>query len=219
MRMGKRALSIIIAVAVLVSGGAAIAAPAAHNVARVQPPNDWVRHAKAPWTWWTPRHWVAAHGAHDLNISSPTGALWNKFGFSEALYSATLTPAGNAAAWFQYVSANQLQGSLHTAGLYSFPLRSDSYTAIGAIRQIPPVSGFTYAWEQIATFKGRRTDGVRIRGRIVMDYAANPPSAFDPYGNGGESFQVQAAPRQGFANSFNTLKLVQSLITYCGSVC
>jgi hypothetical protein len=197
----------------------AVPAAAARAATEVQPPNNWHRHVNAPWTWWAPPHWVAAHGANDLNISSPTGALWNKFGFSSATYYNTLKPDANAAQWFHDLRVNQLNGSLNSAGLYSFALRSDHFTSVGAIRQIPAVSGFTLAWEQVATFAGRRTDGVRVKGRLVMDYAANAPSAFDPYGNAGESFQVQAAPTNGFAASLRTLKLVQSLITYCGSVC
>src|SRR4051794_23231216 len=80
----------------------------------------------APWSWWPPAHWVDAHGPYDLNISSPTGARWVKFGFSAApIANLAATPAQNAAAFFAYLRRNYRLGSVNGPGLYSRGLRSD----------------------------------------------------------------------------------------------
>lgn len=194
----------------------AVAAP---SVVKAAVPSNWVHHVESPWAWFTPAHWVDSHGANDLNISSPTGSRWAKFGFSGAIYYNTLTPRGNAEKWFRDLRRNYRTGSVHSFGLYSMPLRSDKYTRIGPIRAVAPPSGFGQAWTQSLTFKGVRTDGVPIQGEMFMEYAANPPSAFDPYGNAGESFRVNAAPTRGYSSSINTLRIVQQHVTYCGSIC
>ncbi|HET7668611.1 MAG TPA: hypothetical protein VFK56_21610, partial [Mycobacterium sp.] len=47
----------------------------------VDPPGNWSRHVDQPWAWYAPQGWIAAAGPYDLNISSPTGVKWVKFGF------------------------------------------------------------------------------------------------------------------------------------------
>ena len=216
--MGRRgrvlvALGLCVAAATTVASGA-VAAPVGGTV-----PTNWTRHVDPPWTWYAPAGWIAAHGPYDLNISSPTGAKWNKFGFSAATYDATVTPLANAQQWFAGLRNNYLSTARNGPGLYSTALRSARFTSVGAINRIPPTTEYALAWRQRVEFKGRRLDGKRILGEMVMDYAANPPTAFDPFGNAVESFQVRSAPRHGFDASLRTLRTVQRLIFYCGSVC
>lgn len=181
----------------------------------VDPPGDWTRHVDRPWTWYAPDGWVAAAGPYDLNISSPTGVKWVKYGFSEAPVDVTKTDAANAATWFAYWRAQMRQGSVNApAGLYSKILASDTYTAIGAIQQLPAAQLYRTRWRQRVTFAGVRPSGHRIRGEMVMDYTVSV------YGDSAaESFQIRSAPRRGYDAVIGTLRLVQQLIFYCGTVC
>ena len=181
----------------------------------VTPPGDWVRHVDRPWAWYAPDGWIGAAGSNDMNISSPTGSKWVKFGFSAAPVDPTQTDAANAAAWFAYWRQQMGQSSINgMAGLYSKALASDQYTAIGAVQQLTPSALYRTRWRQLVTFTGVRPNGHRIRGEMVMDYTVST------YGDSGaESFQIRSAPRRSFDNVVATLRLVSRLIFYCGSVC
>lgn len=181
----------------------------------VDPPGNWTRHEDPPWTWYAPDGWIAAAGANDLNISSPTGSKWVKFGFSAAPVDATQTDAANAAAWFAYWRTQMAQSSINAfGGLYSKPLASDRYTALGAIQQLPATQLYRTRWRERVTFAGVRPSGKRIKGEMVMDYSVSV------YGDSGaESFQIRSAPRRTFDDVVGQLRLVQQLIFYCGSVC
>ena len=188
----------------------ATAAPSGASI-----PTNWVHHAETPWSWWTPPGWVDAHGTYDLNLSSPTGADWVKFGFSgDPVFSYLPTPRANAQHFFTYLLNNYGSGSINTPGLYSMPLRSDRYTDVSAITVHPPtISGYSNDFRQRATFVGVRNDGVRIRGELVMDYVESV------YGDSGiESFQVRSAPRRGFTDTIGKLRKIQHFITYTGSL-
>lgn len=211
--------AVLCALAVAGTVAPVAAQPARHGASLVLPPTGWHRHVSAPWVWWTPRHWVAAHGPYDLDISSPTRAKWVKYGYSGAPYFASLTPAANAKKWFHDLLANYRDGSRKGPGLYSRALASDHYTALGTIHQVPAMRGYALQWRQTAQFVGRRADGVLIQGEMVLDYAENPPSGFDVFGNAAESQQVRAAPATRFTTSIGTLRLIQRLIHYCGGTC
>ena len=181
----------------------------------VAPPGNWTRHEDPPWAWYAPDGWIAASGANDLNISSPTGSKWVKFGFSAAPVDATQTDPANAAAWFAYWRTQMAQSSINAfGGLYSKPLASDHYTAIGAIQQLPATQFYRTRWRERVTFTGVRPNGHRIRGEMVMDYSVST------YGDSGvESFQIRSAPRSVYDDVIGTLRLVQQLIFYCGTTC
>jgi hypothetical protein len=137
-----------------------------------------------------------------------------KSGFSEAPASYTLTQQQNADAFFSYWMSNYRAGSLHSAGLYSMALARDSYTSVGATTANPPtLVGYGSDFRKTVTFAGTRSDGVRIRGEMVMDYTESV------YGDSGiESFQVRAARRDGYATTITTLRTIQHYITYTGSL-
>lgn len=206
--------AVLCAIAVAVPS-AATAAPSHTAAATATPPGDWVRHVNPPWTWYAPSGWIAAYGPYDLNISSGTGTRWVKYGFSAAPVDAAKTDAANASSWFTYWRNNELAASLTNSGvLYSRQLASDAFTNIGAVRQLTTTQGYRSRWRQWVTFKGIRTNGKRIRGELVMDYAVGTYGDF-----AAESFQVRAAPRRVYDDVISTLRLVQQLIFYCGDVC
>ncbi|HEX4655221.1 MAG TPA: hypothetical protein VH274_05725 [Mycobacteriales bacterium] len=138
-----------------------------------------------------------------------------KYGFSAAPVDPTKTDADNAVAWFAYWRKQMATGSVSApAGLYSKTLASDRYTAIGAIQPLTSTSLYRTRWRQRVEFAGVRPDGHRIRGEMVMDYTVSV------YGDSGaESFQIRSGPRRGYDNVISTMRLVQRLIFYCGSVC
>jgi hypothetical protein len=181
----------------------------------VDPPGNWTRHEDPPWAWYAPDGWIAAAGPNDLNISSPTGSKWVKYGFSAAPVDPTRTDAANAAAWFAYWRTQMRQTSINAfGGLYSKPLASDRYTAVGPIVQLPAQTLYRTRWRQRVTFAGVRPNAHRIRGEMVMDYSVSV------YGDSGaESFQIRSAPKRTFDDSVGQLRLVQSLIFYCGGTC
>jgi len=174
-------------------------------------PTNWVHHAEAPWSWWSPPRWVDAHGVYDLNISSPTGAQWAKFGFSQAL---VLVPGGtpeqNAGAWFDYW-AGRLRG---TADLYGRGLAAMHYTSVSAIAEQPPtIPGYSDLFRIRLTYAGRAVDDTRIRGELVMDYVE---SAFGDIGI--ESYKARAAPRRTFDDNIGKLRKIHRFVTYTGSL-
>lgn len=110
--------------------------------------------------------------------------------------------------------SNYRTGSTHSVGLYSMPLASDHYTSIGATTaHTPTIAGYGTDFRKQVTFAGTRSDGVRIRGEMVMDYTESV------YGDIGiESFQVHAAPRNGYATTITMLRTIQHCIAYTGSL-
>lgn len=193
-------------VGVLAAVMPAQAAPAGSTI-----PTSWVHHAEAPWSWWSPPNWVDAHGVNDLNISSPTGALWAKFGFSQALVLVPGgTPAQNASAWFTYW-AGQLRG---TPDMYGRGLAAMHYTSVGDITELPAtIPGYSDDFRVRLTYAGRAVDDTRIRGELVMDYVESG------YGDIGiESYKSRAAPRRIFDDSIGKLRKIHRFVTYTGSL-
>ncbi|MBK5233805.1 MAG: hypothetical protein JJE13_12600 [Thermoleophilia bacterium] len=43
-------------------------------------PSNFERHSETYWVWYGPGSWFASSGKNDLNIASPTGQLWEKYG-------------------------------------------------------------------------------------------------------------------------------------------
>jgi hypothetical protein len=206
MRLRRTFTLLMVATAVAIPAGVASAG---------QIPNNWVHHQAAPWSWWTPPHWVDAHGPYDLNISSPTGERWVKFGFSgDPVFSYQPTPLENARHFFRYLRQNYLHGSLNGPGLYSIGLRSDRYTDIGAITVHPrTIDGYSRDYRQRVTFTGTRHNGARIRGEMVMDYVESN------FGDSGiESFTVRSALRSGYDTTIRQLRTISQHIAYTGSL-
>ena len=174
-------------------------------------PTNWEHHAEAPWSWWSPPNWVDAHGPYDLNISSPTGALWAKFGFSQALVLvAGGTPRQNAAAWFSYWSGH-LRG---TADMYGRGLVSMRYTDSTPISVHPPtIPGYSNDYRIRAGYVGHAVDGTRIRGELVMDYVE---SSFGDIGI--ESYKARATPRAVFDDQIGKLRTIHRFVAYTGSL-
>lgn len=188
----------------------AAAAPRAADQAGAIP-TTWEHHAEAPWSWWSPPGWVDAHGPTDLNVSSPTGTLWAKIGYSEAL---VLVPGGtprqNAAAWFDAWAAH-LRG---TPDMYGLGLTAMRYTGVSAIAEFPPtIPAYSDAFRQVRTYAGTATDGTRILGELVMDYVESN------YGDVGiEDFKARATPRSVFDTKIGKLRKIQHYTTYTGSL-
>ena len=165
-------------------------------------PSNFKRHVEQYWVWYAPRDWVASSGKYDLNISSPTGTLWNKYG-----YSALVCP-NSASQWFDYLRTSFRKGSGGGFGLYSKPLGSARYTSIGKAHKLGPAYGDAYFREK-DLWAGRTKSGKRVQGEIVMDVFV--VDAFS--GSCGQRFQARGAPVKGNAASIRTLRKVQSTIT------
>jgi hypothetical protein len=175
------------------------------STASVTAPVGWVRHVAQPWIWWAPSStWVAASGPNDLNISSGTGILWNKYGASAAVSVAPVT-------WFRYLRNNYLVGSRNGPGFWSRALATTAITGVAAVQTIPSQYGY---YRQRITFTGTRVGGGTIDGEMIMDYFY-----VDAFHDAGQRMQVRSAPRTNNASSILLLRKVQSLIFYCGSVC
>ena len=194
------------------TAGAAVPATAAPTEAERSAaiPTTWEHHAEAPWSWWSPPDWLDAHGPTDLNISSPTGALWAKTGYSlAAVLVPGGTPAQNAAAWFDFW-AGKLRG---TPDMYGRGLTAMHYTSVSAIAELPPtIPGYSDAFRQVRTYVGTAVDGTRIKGELVMDYVE---SGFGDIGI--EDFRARATPRSVFDTRIGKLRKIQRYTTYTGS--
>ena len=165
-------------------------------------PSNFKRHVEQYWVWYAPRDWVASSGKYDLNITSPTGTLWNKYG-----YSALVCPS-SADQWFDYLRRAFRNSSGGGLGLYSKPLKSARYTSIGRSHKLGPAYGDNYYREK-DLWAGRTKSGKRVKGEIVMDVFV--VDAFS--GSCGQRFQIRGAPARGNASSIRTLRQVQSTIT------
>ena len=161
-------------------------------------PSNFRRHVETVWGWFGPRDWIAASGKNDLQISSPTGTLWNNYGAGGAICPQT------AAQWFQFVSGNFRQTAGSGQGLYSKPLRGARYTSRGPVRQLGQ-----FYFRQRLEWSGRRGNGQRIRGELVMDIFAVDSTS----GVCGQRFQSRGAPARNNARSIRLLRTVQSTIT------
>jgi hypothetical protein len=161
-------------------------------------PSNFKRHQEQYWVWFGPPRWVASSGKNDLNISSPTGTLWNKYGAGGAICPAT------ASVWFQALRSNYRRTAGAGFGLYSRPLRGARFTSVGPIREL----GQAY-YRQRAEWAGRTRRGTPIRGEMIMDIFV--VDIFS--GTCGQRFQVRGAPQRGNARSIRLLRQVQSTIT------
>ena len=154
-------------------------------------PNSFVRHENRYWTWYAPRRWVAASGASAIRISSPTGTKFND-------YQVGAVPCvQNVAAFFRSIRA-QIKNQ---GGLYTRPLRSARYTAVGPLRR----RGNYY--KQGALFRGVRRSGGAVKGQVELDLTK---SQFGCSGTG----QVRGAPQRGYARSLRTLNAIQNALKY-----
>ncbi|MDQ5894604.1 MAG: hypothetical protein QG596_865 [Actinomycetota bacterium] len=161
-------------------------------------PSNFRRHQEQFWVWYGPASWGAASGKNDLQISSPTGTLWNNYGAGGAVCPQT------AAQWFQFVSSNFRQTAGAGSGLYSRPLRNARFTARGQIQQL----GQAY-FRQRLRWAGNRQNGQQIRGELIMDIFVVDAIS----GVCGQRFQSRGAPARGNARSIRLLRTVQSTIT------
>lgn len=149
-----------------------------------------------------PRSWIASSGKYDLNISSATGTLWNKYGYSAVV-------CYNPAAWFKYLRNNYRDTAGAGFGIYSKPLSRTHFTRIGRIKQLPKARYGPAYFRQKLLWTGRRKgSGQVIRGEMIMDIFA-----IDSFGNCAQRFQTRGAPARGNAASIRLLRLVQSTIT------
>lgn len=173
------------------------AAPAPAPAAAVTPaavPAGFVRHEMRHWTWYGPGNWIAAEGANDLYVVSPTGTSFLHYGASAA-------PCASPAAFFAYVRRGYMNAATANLDLYSFGLTKARYVSVGAITTLRP-----YYYRQTSTFDGQRPGGKVIRGELVIDYF------YAGAGACGERMQVRSAPAQGIVASLATLRKVQTYI-------
>ena len=160
-------------------------------------PSNFRRHVEAYWVWYGPANWVAAAGKNDLQISSPTGLLWNNYGAGGAICPRT------ASQWFEGVSGSFRRTAGGGQGLYSRPLRGARYTRRGRIQQL----GQGY-FRQRLRWAGN-SGGRPIRGELIMDIFVVDALS----GICGQRFQSRGAPARGNARSIRLLRTVQSTIT------
>ena len=162
-------------------------------------PKGFVRHEQAHWTWYGPAKWVAAEGANDLYLSSPTGTQYLHYGAGAAACS--YPPYySDAAGFFTYVRNSYRATARQNFSLYSRGISKARFTKVGAIKLI----GQNYL-RQTSQFTGKRGKKV-IRGELVIDFFAVD------YGVCGERQQVRSAPATGYAKSIKTLRSAQALI-------
>ncbi len=189
----------LVSIAAFVPAASPTASPARRPPAAARGiPSDFRRHQETYWVWYAPRIWIAASGKNDLQISSPTGTLWNTYGASGVVC------ANTADAWFKYLRENYRDTAKFGRGLYSKPLKAAHFTKIGGTKHLD-----TYYWRQTVNWAGKRKGGQKIKGEMVMDVFV--VDAFS--GVCGQRFQVRGAPARGFSRSIQTLHTVQSTIT------
>ncbi len=165
------------------------------------PPSNFRRHEMTHWTWYGPRTWVAAEGANDLYVSSPTGTQYLHYGASAApcVYPPNYS---DVPGFFSFVRNGYLSTAAANFGLYSHGLRSARFTSIGAIKQISP----TYV-RQTSRFTGR-SGRTAVKGEMVLDFFVVDAAS----GVCGERQQVRSAPAKGFKASVSLLRKVQTFI-------
>ena len=144
-------------------------------------PSNFRRHAMQHWTWHGLAKRVAAEGANDLYVSSPTGVQYLHYGASGAPCS--YPPYYNSVPSFMaYVRNGYLAAKAQSFNLFSFGLRTARYRNVGPIRTVAPLH-----YRQTSTFVG--TDGRDSRSRVnssstssrsAQVYAANG-SRSDPH--------------------------------------
>lgn len=198
-RAGIRFRPVVLAVAFLLSG--MLVPMVVSQGAEGAYPSNFRRHQEQYWVWYAPQNWIAASGKYDLQISSPTGTLWNNYGASALVCPQT------AGQWFTYLRNNFRDTAGAGQGIYSRPLRGTRFTRIGPVRQLPASTYGPAYFRQKVLWTGRRKgSGTVIRGEMVMD-------VFAVSGSCGQRFQSRGAPARGNARSIRLLRLVQSTIT------
>jgi len=160
-------------------------------------PSNFKRHQEQYWVWYAPGDWIAASGKNDLNISSPTGKLWNKYGAGGVVCPNT------ADDWFRYIRNNYRDTAKAGSGIYSRPLFGTHFTKVGKT-----VQDQQYFWHQIVKWAGKRGNGKVVRGEMGMTIQ------YDPYsGACVQTLQTRGAPAKGNAASIKLLRTVQRTIT------
>ncbi|MGK2956178.1 MAG: hypothetical protein ACSLFI_10985 [Solirubrobacterales bacterium] len=159
-------------------------------------PSNFVRHKEANWVWYGPESWFASSGANDINVASPTGKLWLKFG------SGGVVCPNSAGEWFRSLRNNYRDTAGGGFGLYSKPLRTARFTSIGRIQQLD-----TVYFRQKTKWVGRKRNGQQIRGELTMDVFA-----VDSFGTCGQRFLSIGAPSRGNARSLRLLRTVFSTL-------
>ncbi|MFN8159872.1 MAG: hypothetical protein U0R52_02345 [Solirubrobacterales bacterium] len=174
----------------------------AGTAAAATPPGNFKRHENRYWTWYAPKGWGAAYGANDIYITSPTGTLFLHYGAGGT--PCTYPPYYNSVGgFFSLVRKSYLQNRRKNFDLYSHPLAGASFTNVSGIRQIQ--QGY---FRQVSRFQGRRPNGERIKGEMVLDLFV-----VDAFSNVcGERQQVRSAPVNGNAKALKLLRIVQSVI-------
>ena len=175
---------------------AALAVPAPSSAAIRK---GFVRHQEANWVWYGPESWFASSGPNDINIASPTGTLWLKFGAGGAVC------PNSAAEWFRDFRDNYRSTAGQGFGLYSKPLRGARFTSTGRIQQSQSAQ-FPVYYRQKTKWAGRKRNGQRIRGELTMDVFANN------FGTCGQQFLSIGAPARRNGRSIGLLKDVFSTL-------
>jgi len=159
-------------------------------------PDNFERHKENNWVWYGPGDWVASSGQNDINISSPTGKLWIKFGASGVIC------PNSADEWFTGLRNSYRNTAGAGFGLYSRPLKTARYSSIGPTREIS-----TNYFRQKDKWVGRKRNGQQIRGEFTMDVFA-----IDGLGTCGQQFLSIGAPSKGNAPSLKLLRTVVSTL-------
>lgn len=158
-------------------------------------PSNFVRHKETNWVWYGPESWFASSGPNDINIASPTGKLWEKFG------AGSVVCPNSAAEWFRNLRNNYRDTAGTGFGLYSRPLRTARFTSIGQIRELD-----TNYFRQKTKWVGRKRSGQQIKGELIMDVYANA------FGTCGQQFLTIGAPAKGNARSLKLLRKIFSTL-------
>ena len=158
-------------------------------------PKNFVRHQESNWVWYGPKSWFASSGPNDINIASPTGTLWEKFGAGGAVC------PNSADEWFTNLRNNYRDTAGNGFGLYSKPLKTARFTSIGRIRNLSNAT-FPQYFRQKNKWVGRKRNNRQIRGELTMDIYA------DRFGTCGQQFLSIGAPAKGNARSLRLLRTI-----------
>lgn len=177
------------------------------------------RHQEQYWVWFGPPRWIASSGLNALNISSPTGVLWNKYEEGgiicpkPAAHWSRKLKRKHARTWFRQLRRFYRKGAKHGFGIYSHPMRQARFTKVKKVRKLPEAAYGPSYFRQRIRWTGRRKRGRKvIRGQLILDMF----KLYDPaagIGVCGQRVQARGAPARRNAKKLKKLRFIQTTIT------